>query len=324
MIKQEQGLYSNQAFETIACPICRGRKFKPVLEITPRQFLSKERINRYNLNAIGCDLDTVLTYQRCLSCGYTGTNPRLRMEYSNVVYNDMKVDFSEIKGWAFDGTSLAALYQTYHKWHAINLLETVLSLFYDRFSKTKNEGYKQLRLLDIGCGYGHILELARVFRVDGYGIDIDESRLTYCQSIGLKAYKPRDLPDGQFDIIISTSVVEHAFDLHTYFEMANSRLSRGGIFALTGLTPEIITVERQRGVYKNVAPIEHLNLIPQGALYNLAEQHNLVPVSTGRLLKAIKTNIQIAPRFAKYLFQKYVRFDIWRGSFMELMAHHYD
>lgn len=313
-------LAANNAFEVIPCPVCNGSDFVPLFAIAPRQFLNPKRLDTYDLARIHCTLDTQLFYQRCRQCGYTGANPRLRSEFSDAVYNEVKSDLGDLNQWAFEDTDLGALYRTYHKWYAVNLFELALSFFQDRFTRTHNEGFSQIRLLDVGCGYGHILELARVFGLAANGVEIDSSRIAHCNSLGLDVFRPEELPAGQFDIILSTSVIEHTFDLNGYLELVSSRLAQGGIFAVTGLTPEIITIEKRRGKFKNVAPIEHLNLLPRPALYRLATRHGLKPVPLSRFLQAMRAGAHISPRFIKYLVQRYIRFDFWRGSFLEIMV----
>ena len=123
-----------------------------------------------------------------------------------------------------------------------------LSYLYGRFEKTKNENQKQIRLLDYGCGYGHLLDLCRVFEVEAVGVDIDLYRIQFCRDKGLNVCKPEELDAAsRFDVVVSTSVVEHVNDLHEYFRYITDRLKSGGRLHLTGLNPAIIKREKSRG-----------------------------------------------------------------------------
>lgn len=70
------------------------------------------------------------------------------------------------------------------------------------------------RLLDVGCGYGRILEAAAERGVFGRGITISRPQMEYCRRRGLKVCQLdyRELPhevDGQFDCVIANGSIEH-------------------------------------------------------------------------------------------------------------------
>ncbi len=72
------------------------------------------------------------------------------------------------------------------------------------------------RLLEIGCGYGHLLQLAKDRGADAVGVNISPEQVKYCNENGLRVYccSYRDLRDcsdwhGQFDGIIANGSLEH-------------------------------------------------------------------------------------------------------------------
>jgi cyclopropane fatty-acyl-phospholipid synthase-like methyltransferase len=72
------------------------------------------------------------------------------------------------------------------------------------------------RLLEIGCGYGHLLKLARQRGARAVGVNISAEQVRYCNDQGLQAYccDFRDLAGatqwhGQFDGVIANGSLEH-------------------------------------------------------------------------------------------------------------------
>ncbi len=72
------------------------------------------------------------------------------------------------------------------------------------------------RLLEIGCGYGHLLGLARQRGAHAVGVNISPEQVKYCNDNGLQVYcgTYRDLLEatqwhGQFDGVIVNGSLEH-------------------------------------------------------------------------------------------------------------------
>jgi cyclopropane fatty-acyl-phospholipid synthase-like methyltransferase len=72
------------------------------------------------------------------------------------------------------------------------------------------------RLLDIGCGYGRLLQVAKDRGAVAVGVNVSPEQVQYCQDQGLQAYccNYRDLLEstdwhGQFDGVIANGSLEH-------------------------------------------------------------------------------------------------------------------
>lgn len=72
------------------------------------------------------------------------------------------------------------------------------------------------RLLEIGCGYGHLLRLAKERGAMAVGVNLSPEQVEYCNEHGAQAYccNYRDLLDaaawhGQFDGVIANGSLEH-------------------------------------------------------------------------------------------------------------------
>jgi cyclopropane fatty-acyl-phospholipid synthase-like methyltransferase len=72
------------------------------------------------------------------------------------------------------------------------------------------------RLLEIGCGYGHLLRLARQRGASAIGVNVSPEQVDYCNAHGCRVYccTYRDLLEatewhGQFDGVIANGSLEH-------------------------------------------------------------------------------------------------------------------
>lgn len=292
-------------FRDIDCPICGNHSFGVVIKFTPDQFLSENRKEYYNLEALGIDLNTNFFIKKCKKCGFVFVNPRLREDLYAVVYNEAKIKQYEIKDWMFKGGDIGNLFNLNNKYREIFPLLNALQYFKKHFEKGKNDGYQQLRLLDYGCGFGHILDLCKPFGIDAVGVEIDAFRLNYCKQKNLNVMSPSELPNSEkFHIVISTSVIEHVDDLDAYFKYASDRLVKNGIFAFNGLTPEIIKIERKNKRFKNVMPLEHINYFTRKTLLMLAKRHGLGEARRNYGVFAMENLIHCSyPILKKFIFR---------------------
>ncbi len=288
-------------FVNINCPVCNGGRFKTVWQSTPSEFLSDYRKSYYNLDALGINMDTAFSIKKCKDCSFVFVNPRFRSDLYDVVYNDAKVDQNTGKDWIRQESDLKYLYNTHHKWIAARTLMRSLSYLYKRFEKPKNENQMQIKLLDYGCGFGHVLDLCKAFEIDAVGVDKDQYRIQYCKKKKkLNVCRPDELDAGEkFDIVISTSVIEHINDLHQYFRYISERLKTGGYLHITGLNPAIIKKEKSRGVYRLVMPFEHVNYFTAGSLDVLAGKYDLRRIKRSNLFQPTMKPVDFIIPFLK-------------------------
>lgn len=288
-------------FRNIDCPVCGYDRFDVVMKFTPGQFLNEERRQYYNLGALGIKNETPFFIKKCKKCGFVFVNPRLRKDLYNTVYNEAKAGQYELKGWMFKEDDVGSLFNLYNKYREIFPLLNALQFFTEYFKKPKNEGYEQLRLLDYGCGFGHILDLCKIFGIDAVGVEIDSFRLDHCRQKGLNVKRPEELSDTEkFHIIISTSVVEHVDDLDSYFKYISDRLVKNGIFYFNGLNPRIIEIERKSKRFKIVMPLEHINYFTRKTLLMLAKKYGFEEARGGGYgVSAMKNSIHYSYPFLK-------------------------
>ena len=145
------------------------------------------------------------------------------------------------------------------------------------------------RLLDIGCGWGALVQYAAErYGVDATGITLSESQAAYARAciaeaglegscrIELRDY--RDLPDGtRFDKIVSVGMVEHVgrSRLPEYFAHAFRLLAPGGLFLNHGIVslgrrPARLSRALGRPLHRWGSFIEHY-VFPDGELVSPTE-----------------------------------------------------
>ena len=72
---------------------------------------------------------------------------------------------------------------------------------------------RPLKVLDVGCGTGAVMNFLRARGYDTHGVDMSETALAYCRQKGLQVARSTadhiDFPDATFDIVFALDVLEH-------------------------------------------------------------------------------------------------------------------
>ena len=97
-------------------------------------------------------------------------------------------------------------------------------------------------LLDVGCGIGSFLSLARNNGWEVYGTEISKEICNYIKErLGLEVYNGRlqdaDYPDEYFDVVTFWHVLEHMQDPLEALKVANRILKKDGLFVVA--TPNV-------------------------------------------------------------------------------------
>jgi SAM-dependent methyltransferase len=87
------------------------------------------------------------------------------------------------------------------------------------------------RVLDIGCGYGAVAHsIAERAGAEVVGIDLDSSNVASARRMFphprltfVTGKAPRDLPDGRFDVIVASNVLEHIEDRRQFLREVQER-----------------------------------------------------------------------------------------------------
>ena len=111
--------------------------------------------------------------------------------------------------------------------------------YFELFRKTGN-------IIDVGCGDGYLLCMAKERGWNVYGTEFTESKVAFCTSKGINMKQgPLELKNyslGFFDVVISIEVIEHINTPCDEVGNFNSLLRNGGIAYIT--TPNFNSVSR--------------------------------------------------------------------------------
>ncbi|KKO18984.1 MAG: class I SAM-dependent methyltransferase [Candidatus Brocadia sp.] len=151
-----------------------------------------------NCNLCNADDTFLVTTQngykivRCKSCGLVYVNPRPDNEALKHLYDEYhQRNGKDVNDWA--------------KLMGKNFKEILL--FLNKALPDKG------KLLDIGCGYGHFIEIMKQQGWSVYGIDLSPKVLLYAKEKGLDVLETSiddvSVPDEYFDVVTAFYVLEH-------------------------------------------------------------------------------------------------------------------
>ncbi|MEA2053584.1 MAG: class I SAM-dependent methyltransferase [Candidatus Thermoplasmatota archaeon] len=138
-----------------------------------------------------------------------------------------------------------------------------------RLNSITNEvpGKDKLKILDAGCGEGHLIE--RLYRKNKnnfyYGIDITKiaiqkakDRCPYA-TVKLCDLSKINFDDGFFDVVICTEVLEHIYNYHIAITELKRVLRPEGLFIVTFPNEFLLTVGRFFLRRKPIKVPDHVN-----------------------------------------------------------------
>ena len=244
-------LKNNKYFEYVSCPVCGMDKLSLFFSIPYGKLKQKKSLD---YSCLDIDKNTILTVSKCQYCKFIFTNPRIRKEHEEVVYNESKRNLYKNNKSLIIGTPENRIFSRERKLSYFPILIKMLNL-----TSTTDS----LKLFDFGCGFGHTLSLAREFGIEGIGIEIDDFRLNYCKQLGLNVYPPNKFKTKflniKFDLITCQSVIEHIVDLNAYLSFIHLISKKGTVLYSNGVTPNLIKIENKKEKFVKAHFLEHVN-----------------------------------------------------------------
>jgi len=125
--------------------------------------------------------------------------------------------------------------------------------------------YRQTnRLLDLGCGAGDLLQIARKHGWQGQGLDVSSPAAQHVRELGFEVFvgelHAAEFPTAHFDVVTAAELLEHVFEPRALVQEVARILRPGGLFWLTtpharGLSARLLGLK-----WQCIWPPEHLQL----------------------------------------------------------------
>lgn len=145
------------------------------------------------------------------------------------------------------------------------------------------ESYRQTnRLLDVGCGAGHFLKVAKDRGWEVYGTEYSPAAIALCKEKGIRmqegALSSKDFEAVSFDVITSFEVLEHINNPQEDMESIVHLLRTGGLHYVT--TPNFNALSRYwlQADYNVIGYPEHLAYYSRKSLQKLMKRYHLQPL----------------------------------------------
>jgi len=187
------------------CPICNSNKLK------------------YLFNQWG------ISYQKCKSCEFVFSNPRLTDAGAFTWYN------SEYYTAAMQSEHFIA--EKYDKYHSISLNKLHFNKFIELFKQL--ELPVNTSIVDVGCGSGAILHFLKdeLGYCNVKGIDLNKSNAIFAKNFRKIDIDLKDVSelDGtqKFDLVITTENIEHISDPKLYIDKLCNIIKTTGYLCIT-------------------------------------------------------------------------------------------
>ena len=201
-MKSIQRLNNDLSFS--ACPICQGKKIKTIGPVKYSKMIFADT---------PIELKKIPYYAYCLRCRSGFIQNAIREKDANAFYAAKSSD-RWISNIPFTERRTK---------RTVQLIADLL--------------VPQKRILDIGCSTGQLLEFARPFNCECYGVESSEPAQKICQERGHKCVSSiNDIKNfAPFDIVFLIDTIEHIYNVPEFLNLIIELLSKNGqIVLLTG------------------------------------------------------------------------------------------
>lgn len=218
-------------------------------------------------------------YYRCTGCRHIYVSPRLRAGIAERLGDELD---------PIDQRSDLLEVQKYYAAPICHLL------------KTRAPGS---RLLDIGFGRGHLLQLAAAFGFEVYGVDrspalIDDLQPLLGKRLHQAGLDGSDLPWGSFDVIVMSHVLEHLEDPGAMLRKAARALNPEGVLYVAVPDMDSIQFKIFGRKWDVVTPLVHFQYLTEASLARLLTDAGFVSVER---VQHVQLPQEIVPRWIRVI-----------------------
>lgn len=236
-------MVNSEELEYTTCPLCGSSKHNRVYQFGPYEVV------------------------RCQSCNLYYLSPRLKETAMLKIYSYDNYFEAKTVGYTCYSAQEKALRFTFRR----------------LMTNLKKRNLTGGSLLEIGCGYGYLLEEARGFfshrvgtELSHYAVEEARRRADHIYNGTVDSIPAKD----RFDCIIATHVIEHVYQPKAFLERLYKHLKLGGRMVIA--TPDMGSFWRylMGSKWPSFKIPEHVLFFDRKSLYNLLQQTGLKKIST--------------------------------------------
>jgi 2-polyprenyl-3-methyl-5-hydroxy-6-metoxy-1,4-benzoquinol methylase len=247
------------------CPICKGKDFNKIFE---KSFEDKDTVRFIKTHfsksfPIKILKDKKFIINECFTCTGLFQENILNKNFTNKLYEKYIIEKdSLIKKNIFTTRN----FQVY-----LNELKFI--------EKNLNKKPKDIKILEVGAGWGYWAFLAKSCNFKIQAVDISKSRVKYMKRNGLNAHKNLDqIGNTKFDIIYSDQTLEHVSSPNDSIKSFSKLLNKNGCIILkvpSGLFTKRKLNKNYKFTQDELIPFEHINIFTLKSFKFLAKKFSL-------------------------------------------------
>ena len=247
------------------CPICKGKDFNKIFE---RSFEDKDTVQfiktHFSKNfPMKILKDKKFIINECFTCTGLFQENILNKSFTNRLYEKYIIEKdSFIKKKIFTTRN----FQIY-----LNELKFI--------EKNLNKKPKDIKILEVGAGWGYWAFLAKSCNFEIQTVDISKTRVKYMKRNGLKAHNNlNQISDEKFDIVYSDQTLEHVSSPNDSINFFSKLLNKNGCIILkvpTGLFTKRKLNKKYKFAQDELIPLEHINIFNLKSFKFLARKFSL-------------------------------------------------
>ncbi|MCH2231480.1 MAG: class I SAM-dependent methyltransferase [Crocinitomicaceae bacterium] len=222
-------------------------------------------------------MSTNTLHIKCIKCGSADLAPLTRYSNSNLT-SCKSCDFIFCKGIPSEQTLLDYYENNYQR---TNYFSPITRARYNHLLDKFESKRKTNRILDIGCGHGFFLEVAKERGWEVYGTELSNKAIEDCELKEIQMHKGRILEstyeENTFDIVVSIEMIEHINYPKEYVKIIQRILRKGGQCYIT--TPNFNSLLRYylKEKYDVIEYPNHLCYYTKKSLSSLFHENGLKP-----------------------------------------------
>ena len=270
-------MHSSHSTDRVSCPMCKSTQTHELCALKYTDTHVRSFLQTYYKNAIKQSYIQDMHYviHQCNACGSCYQKEILNSASMELLYGE----------WISPKNSKKKVVNTQRQIDLARHIGRILLLF-----PQPNTAH----LLDYGMGWGDWCHMAQSFGFSACGIELDQERIDFARSRGIKAYLPDDLPEGPYDFIYLEQVLEHLPEPYEVIQKLVGLLSNNGYIHIgvpNGASVEKAARRNPLSLLKKgpAQPLEHINCFSHKSLITFMKQFDCHPASQKELFLRSKS-----------------------------------